>query len=457
MAAATLVAAALLACGDVRPELAAEATLTQRAGEIPSGLADGSSQFGLDTDLRAGLQVRVIGESHRASLTYSPRLLARHLETQGWLGDTALGRPFLVGHGLSAATEHRLDNRWSLRNLASGFVGEQDFVTFLDATGGGGAGSAGVRTPVIEMTSLGLSSQLTGPLVGHNDFVITASFGIAVPGGSEVAEPEAGDSLCFSEPAGGGALGEVGSLAQSCTMGITVATVHPVAARDTLTFTAGYEASDLDPGYLFHTGTLLAGIEHMFSRSLIGSFAAGLTSAADVDGFEVLPRAAIELGGRLVDERMFQVGLVGNLSVLGVADPSLQTFLLRSSASLTLSTTIRRDHTFSVSGVAFLVGPDLGCPPRRSIVEGQAPREGCPNDLSDAERAAEIQDLSSFAVAANYRYAVDERLSFFVGGRYGLRGPHVTRWGSSSQQGNNREVTGSVGLRLTYDTAPPTP
>lgn len=471
MSATALAWVGLLACSGLDVDGSAQVTLTQRAGEIPTGSSSGDSRLGFDSELAGTLTLSMDAGRDQYALGYGPRFLFRVQDLpqpdqpnrRSLQALEANGRPFVMSHSFNGTSSHSLSARWSLSNALTAMVGEQDFATFA-AGGLGTGGSSGtlVQTPVIEIATVGLSSTIRGPLIGRNDFTISGSLALSLPSGEGVGSLSDGDGLCFAEPSNEDPSAAVGALARSCALGLTVGTVHPLSASDELTFTFSYTSEDLDPGIQFHSLSLGVSLSHEFTRFTSGSIAAGLTgsiatatsTSAGLTGDVWLPSLQANLTSNLVDERMLQVGVSFGLSGSGAVDPINQRFLLRTAASANGNVTVSQQHIFALGLAGFLVGPELGCPPRQGGAEIRL--EGCPDDLTPAERDAEIPDLSGVLATATYTWSPDPGFSLSGGAQYALRGPHISRWADPPATGTaNREITGLVTLSLSYNTGRP--
>lgn len=490
----------LLALGDPRGDAEVGVTLAQRVGELPSGLPDGSSVLAYDTELSPLLGLEVSDDRWMARLVYEARLLFRIQFPDGGPADPlSVGdRPFLILHTGRAEANHQIAPRWTWAGVLSGLIGEQDFALFAQegvaaptTPGGPGAGTAArIDSAVIETTSFGVDTSLTGPLIGHDDFRLSAlaqvtlpspiPTGMAGPVMDETATGSGGDVLCFGDPVGN-RLDESGAagfaLAESCQLGVALATISPLSPRDRLELQVGYDAIDLDPGPFIHAVSESVLWRRVFSRSVEGTFRAGGILALYPDPFEgqdsasPLPIADVGLIWQIVHLRLFRLGLTLNAGTDGFIEPVTSRYLLRGTATAALLATIRDDITAALRVSGFLLGLDLECPPRLNPDGRPAPSDVCPEDLPpeqrDAARLAETPDMSSFSSDASLDWRIDQHLAFFSTARFAFRAPHISRWGAEPVEPPmgvapapalpQREVSVQVGLRFRYGTRPPDP
>ena len=395
------------------------------------------------------------------ALNYEPRFLLRYQDLgNGLQALEANGRPFLMFHTLDGQTDTLLAPRWRWTNRLSGQFGEQDIQSFLQSQNPAGQ----VDTSVIESQTFGVVSTLIGPLIGRNDFRTEARFQLSfqdpATGMSAAQSTASGDTLCFAEP-DGPAEDSLAAIANTCQIGVGTGTIHNLTELDRLEIFAGYDIFDFDPGPFVHVIDASVLWRRTFTRTLeLRTQLGGLLTfnarpRAEEDDFQPLPLLNLGLLWRLVDLRLFRLELDMLAGADGYAEPVSRRYLLRASATISLIATIQRDVSVAFRINGFTLGPEENCPPRQVAVAGLEASQ-CPDQLNEEILSAEITDLSSFASELSLTWRVDRQLNLMASGRYGFRGPHITRWGIDTGTANvsqsQREITAQVGLQVLFGT-----
>ena len=465
----------LCIAGELQADAQVAATVTQRAGDLPNGAPGGGSILSYDSELRPELLLRLADRRFTASVRYDPRFLLRVQFPEGE-GATALeadGRPFLVLHSLEGASQYLIAPRWSWSNTVQGLFGEQDFALFaLQGVGAGDGGGGGLAdAQVIDTASVNVVTTLVGPLVGHNDFRTSAWFNLSFPdadlaaGGMMPPEDpnDDGDPLCFGD--NGADPTTLGGffIADTCQFGLATATISPLSRVDRLEIEGRYEAIDFDPGPFVHAVSADIPWRRQFSRRLEGRVRGGAIFAIDADPLPgqqtVTPLPIVDLGlaWQLLNLRRLQLGLDLEVGADGFVEAVSRRYLLRGVATAGLSAVIRRDIRTALQFNVFMLGLDEACAPRQPLTDVRP--AGCPDDLSDAERAAEIPDLSAFSTEFSLMWVLNPHVSLVGGARYAFRAPHISRIGETNEAiggapfgESQREISGQIGIRVTFGT-----
>jgi hypothetical protein len=255
------------------------------------------------------------------------------------------------------------------------------------------------------------------------------------------------------------------AIADTCRIGVSVATIRPLSELDALELRVGYEALDFDPGAFVHS-TYADGLwRRRFSRAAEGRAQAGAILAVDAnpvsregERIDLLPRGTLGLAWRLVNLRLFRLGFDLEAGVDGVAESISRRYLARARLASALGAVIRRDIDVSLQITALALGFDQSCPPRQTL--GEDPHGGCSDDLTPDERRAELPALTSFISTLGLRWRLDEDLEVFAAGQYTLHGPHLSRLGTEpSDPGADtlgsqsiREISAQLGFRFAFGT-----
>ncbi len=465
-------AAMLVACaGQWNAYVVGGATLLQRYGELPVGLADGSSLLAYDTELTPLLQIGLSEPRTEVRVSYQPRFLLRvsFLEQGPELLETE-DLPFLLLHDATAEFEHRIAPRWTWSGAAQGQSGQMDFVLFAGGGAPGEPGTPGGPTttpvaPVIQVESLSVETSLVGPLIGHDDFRITASLRLLYPGdlGEGVAPaPDNGDqgTLCFG--GGDAAVGADpgGLFANTCTFGLNFATISALSEVTTLEIRGGYELNDFQPGPMLHGARAdVRLVTRTTASSSLNILAGGilLADASPEEGAEslrVLPRLLFGAEAMLLQLRALQLRGDTLIGLDALADPLSRQLLTRAEGSIGVTALFERDVTATLRAGVFALSPESSCPPRTPLVG--VPRGGCPEDfddpaLAESARGAELPDLSGVFAELGSAWLVDRSVSLLAGARFALRGPHVSRFGDEDAATAQRELSAQVGIRVLLD------
>ena len=469
-----------------KPHAQIGVTLSERLGELPTGADGGGSAFSVDTELRPDITLLLSSRRSSYSLTYEPLFLFRvlsvdELDEQGNT-DSSLqlletgGKPFLLLHNLRGRSFYRFSPRWSWTNDITGVYGEQDFAAFI--ADGGAAPDSGTTTTntefqAIETASFDFATVLTGPLIGRNDFRTTIRFGISVPTGTDDTTNAGGgsrpkDGLCFREPSRPVEdLESLGGISETCQIGFSTATVHPLSDFDILEFQASYDAIDIDPGPYTHAIALSVALQKRFSRTLDTSFRLGLVSNIREDAenaqrdteFQPFPLIEARVGWQMLNLRSYQ--LTADLAALmdGVNESVTQEYMSQATLSAIITLTVGTRFSASARFAAFGLGPELGCPPRQAgLIAGDDGSCARTNDSDDAIRqqfrAAEIPDLTGMTTELSVSHVVNDSFNLFGSAVWSARAPHLSRLKSIEEFSSQRELSLIFGLRYLYRTHP---
>jgi hypothetical protein len=203
------------------------------------------------------------------------------------------------------------------------------------------------------------------------------------------------------------------------------------------------------------------------SRALEGRLRAGGILAVDAnpvtedeDPISFLPIADLGFAWRLVNLRLFRLSLDVDVGLDGFVEAVTRRYLSRAQGTASLSAVIRRDVNVGLRVSAFTLAPWRDCPPRQPLM-ADIRLGGCPDDLTPAERSAEIPDLSSFSSELSLTWRVDQHVSVRAAARYAFRARHPSRWGTepvdtmmmeATPGQSQREISGQLGLRVVYGT-----
>ena len=429
-------------------------TVVQRSGSVPRGDAAGTTVLAYDSELTPEINYRLADSRFELNLLYNPRLLLRvQGDNRGLL--RANGRPFLILHNLEASSGYRFAHRWSWFARLQGVTGEQDFAQFaLDGAGvGGGTGGGGANTgtggaiiegQVIESTSFSAETGIIGPFLRHGEFQLTASMNLTLAstdGALPMAEPEdttgPQNVICVLDR--GEPVGNQVALADTCRLQIQASTNNQLSALSNLRVQFAYSIVDFDPGPFANLVEASARLSRIFDRSLTGRLGLGaILSVIEAEGFatEVRPLPVVELGlnWRFINLRRLQSRFDLAVIMDGFADTVAQQFLLRASATAGIQVEVGRKFRSSLSVIGFTLAPERGSPPLD-------PRDG---------GGAPLNELSSLSGDLTLTWSFDDVTQFFVGGRFGIRGPHLSEIGGESDVPSQGQYTGFIGLRWSY-------
>ena len=358
------------------------------------------------------------------------------------------GRPFLILHNVDGAVRYRFDRRWSWFATVSGLSGETDFAQFvLQGAQGNGAGAI-IQSQVIESTAFTVETGIVAPSFGKSELQVSGSLSLAfaeaggaLPGMAAPMDFDNGSNiLCIldrdEQP---NANVENQALADTCTIRVAATNLFDLSALERLQVQVGYSVVDFDPGPFTHVVQAQGVYRRQVSRGLTGRLGLGalLAVVESVDaGTDVSPLPALQLGfdWRFINLRLFKMSLDLSLLVDGFAETVSQQFLLRATGAAALQMDVGRNFNATLAMSALTLGPELDSPPRSPIDD------------------AELNELSSLAADLSLRWRLNNSSSFFIGGRFGLRGPHISRLGAETSEPSQIQGSGFVGLQVAYGT-----
>lgn len=491
MTVAILSTALCLMVSDVEADAEVGAQLNQRVGSLPAiGLGGGvDSVFIYDTELIPLLRLSVTDPRWEASINYQPRMLLRFQDLGEGLdilrADTRIeesvedgvlvprlvdeGRPFLVSHSFGAEFTYNFSPVVSWFLTGNGRTGENDFAivsqnglgintpaTGADSGAADGTGSGEIRDPVIESTSILVTTGLNTPLFDRHELTLSASVNVTFPVDNRLVEGDTdliteesqeGDSLCFLDLANN-AVAQA-QFADTCQIqGQGLARFH-LSAIDDLNVAATYTLVDFDPGAFNYIGQIDALWQRQISPLATGRLGLGVAvSISEVDddpgeplvtNVAAIPVVQAGINIPIINFRLLQLVMDASLLLDGFADPTIQDYLLRAGAALQFSLLAGREWTgqFGLQGTT--LEPTSSSPPSRRGID---PAVGGLQAL-----------VSTINANATMTWSRDPRFQVLFGGNYSARGPHL------SEIGNERlsqvALTAFVGIRWAYNTRGP--